>query len=79
MLSVHIDMEKHHYSQNGNLAFTSAFTDRDKQLFMLYQDICDYFGWSTGKEEQKTPNLNDSSKDLEYLLAISGYASGSGH
>ena len=65
-------MEKHHYAQNGNLAFTSAFTDRDKQLFMLYQDICDYFGWSTGQDEQVIPKSGDSSKDLDYLLAISG-------
>jgi hypothetical protein len=39
---------------------------------MLYHDICDYFGWSTGQGEQVMPKSNDSSKDLEYLLAISG-------
>jgi hypothetical protein len=72
MLPVHIDMEKHYYPQNNGLAFAPAFTDRDKQLFMLYYDICDYFGWSTGQGEQVVPNRNDSSKDLDYLLAISG-------
>ena len=65
-------MEKHYYPQSRNLAFAHAFTDRDKRLFMLYNDICDYFGWSTGQGEQVVPNLDDSSKDLDYLLAISG-------
>jgi len=72
MLSVLINMEKHYYPLNRNLAFASAITDKDKQLFMLYHDICDYFGWSTGQGEQVIPKSNDSSKDLEYLLAISG-------
>jgi hypothetical protein len=65
-------MEKHYYPQNSNLALAPAFTDRDKQLFMLYHDICDYFGWSTGQGEQVASNRNESSKDMDYLMAISG-------
>ena len=65
-------MENHYFSPNSNLAITPALTDRDKKLFMLYHDICDYFGWSTGQGEQAGPGLNDSSRDLEYLMAISG-------
>ena len=65
-------MEKHYYPQHMNLAFATAFTERDKQLLMLYNEICDYFGWSTGQGEQVAPKLRDSSKDLDYLLAISG-------
>lgn len=65
-------MEKHYYPQSGGLTFAPAFTDRDKRLFMLYNDICDYFGWSTGEGEHVAPSLKEYSKDLDYLLAISG-------
>jgi len=65
-------METHNYPQNRNLTFLPAFTDRDKQLFKLYHDICDYFGWSAGQDEHVAPNLSDSAKQLDYLLAISG-------
>ncbi|MFI5161700.1 MAG: hypothetical protein ACHQHN_10515 [Sphingobacteriales bacterium] len=40
---------------NWNPTFTPAFTDRDKQPYMLYQDIRDYFGWSANREETASP------------------------
>lgn len=65
-------MERHDYPQNRNFKFLPAFTDTDKQLMMLYHDICDYFGWSAGQDELAAPNPGDSSNQLDYLLAISG-------
>jgi hypothetical protein len=72
MLPVYTNMETHYISPNINLGFTPALTDRDKKLFRLYHDICDYFGLSTGQGEQVTPSLSHASGNLEYLIAISG-------
>ena len=65
-------MDKHDHTQNRNFTFLPAFTDTDKQLLMLYHDICDYFGWSANQNGQAGPNLNDSPDKLDYLMAISG-------
>jgi hypothetical protein len=65
-------MDRYYHPQNRNFTFLPAFTDTDKQLLMLYHDICDYFGWSASPDEQAISKLNDSPNQLEYLLAVSG-------
>jgi hypothetical protein len=69
---VYVGMERHDHTQNRNFTFLPAFTDTDKKLMMLYHDICDYFGWPAGQDEQAGPNLSDPHNQLDYLLAISG-------
>ncbi|MFB9845490.1 hypothetical protein [Mucilaginibacter ginsenosidivorans] len=65
-------METHDNLQKRNFTFLPAFTDTDKQLLMLYHDICDYFGWPAGQDERVAPNPSDPANQLDYLLAISG-------
>lgn len=65
-------MERHDNPQKRNFTFLPAFTDTDKQLMMLYHDICDYFGWSADQDEQAAQNPGDAAGQLDYLLAISG-------